>query len=122
MAEQNPSTANQAGLSDNAAGGLAYVTIIPAILFLILAPYNRNPTVRFHSWQCLFLAIAWLVIHGGLIVVGMVPGMGWPVFVLEPLVGLGFFVVWIYVLINTFNGKRIKLPIVGDLAEKQANG
>lgn len=122
MEEQNPSTVNQSGLSDNAAGGLAYVTVIPAIIFLVMAPYNRNPTVRFHSWQCIFMAIAWLVIDFGFIALRVIPGMGWPELILGPLVGLGFFILWIYVLINTFNGKRIKLPIVGDLAEKQANG
>ena len=30
-----------AGLDDNVAGALAYVTIIPAILFLVLEPFNR---------------------------------------------------------------------------------
>jgi hypothetical protein len=28
------------GLADNVAGMLAYVTIIPAIIFLVLEPYN----------------------------------------------------------------------------------
>ncbi len=28
---------------------LAYITVIPAIIFLILEPYNRIPLVRFHS-------------------------------------------------------------------------
>ena len=44
----------QSGLSDNAAGALAYVTIIPAIIFLVMEPYNKNRFIRFHSWQCLF--------------------------------------------------------------------
>ncbi len=30
------------GLADNVAGMLAYVTIIPAIIFLIVEPYSRN--------------------------------------------------------------------------------
>ena len=49
----------QSGLSDNAAGALAYVTIIPAIIFLIVEPYNKNSYIRFHSWQSIFLGIAW---------------------------------------------------------------
>ena len=49
---------NQSGLSDNAAGALAYVTIIPAIIFLIVEPFNKNPYVRFHAWQSIFLGIA----------------------------------------------------------------
>ena len=51
---------NQSGLSDNAAGGLAYVTFIPALIFLLVEPFNKNPYVRFHSWQSIFLIIAWI--------------------------------------------------------------
>ena len=44
----------QSGLSDNAASGLAYITIIPAIIFLVVAPYNQKPEIRFHCWQSIF--------------------------------------------------------------------
>ena len=64
MSEQNPS-----GLSDNAAGGIAYLTIIPAIVFLIVDPFKMNAYVRFHTWQSIFLFIAWTVID---ILVGLV--------------------------------------------------
>jgi hypothetical protein len=40
------------------AGMLAYFTIIPAIIFLLIEPYNRNRFVRFHSFQCLFVAVS----------------------------------------------------------------
>ena len=46
------------GLTDNVAGGLAYITIFPALLFLFLPPYNRRPFVRFQCCQCLFLFLA----------------------------------------------------------------
>ena len=36
----------QSGLSDNSAAAIAYITIIPAIIFLVLEPYNRKPFVR----------------------------------------------------------------------------
>ena len=118
--QQQPAAA-QSGLSDNAAGGLAYVTIIPAIIFLIVPPYNRNRFVRFHSWQSIMLAIAWIVVEVGLMVLGRIPGVGLVDLFLGPLVGLAFFVLWLMVLIQAFTGKMFKLPIVGDLAEKQAN-
>ncbi len=54
MTEETP----QSGLSDNAAGALAYVTVIPAIIFLIVEPYNKNPYIKFHAWQSIFLGIA----------------------------------------------------------------
>ena len=39
MSDVNVSGDHVSGLSDNAAGGLSYITIIPAIVFLILEPY-----------------------------------------------------------------------------------
>ena len=48
-----PSSA-QPGLSDSAAGALAYFTFIPAIIFLIVEPYSRNPFVRFHACSPFF--------------------------------------------------------------------
>ncbi|MGH9590015.1 MAG: DUF4870 domain-containing protein [Terracidiphilus sp.] len=119
--QQPQPAAAQSGLSDNAAGGLAYVTIIPAIIFLIVPPYNRNRFVRFHSWQSIMLAIAWFVVEVGLIVLGRIPGIGLVDLFMGPLVGLAFFVLWIIVLIQAFTGKWFKVPILGDLAEKQAN-
>src|SRR5512146_3206085 len=64
------------GLTDNVAGMLAYVTIIPAIVFLVIEPYNRNRFVRFHAFQCLFTAVALIVIH---IVLMMIPIIGWAI-------------------------------------------
>jgi uncharacterized membrane protein len=37
------------------------------------------------------------------------------------LAGLFFFVVLVIVFVSAFNGKLFKLPIIGGLAEKQAN-
>jgi uncharacterized membrane protein len=122
MPEQIPSATNQTGLSENAAGGLAYITVIPAIIFLILAPYNKNSYIRFHSWQCIFMAIAWIVIDLAIGVFGrMLVFLRLLTFGLYPLVALAMFILWLIVLIKAFNGERYKLPIIGDLAEKQAN-
>jgi uncharacterized membrane protein len=115
-----PSTA-QSGLSENAAGGLAYVTIIPAIIFLLVEPYNRSSYIRFHAWQCIFMAIAWIVVDVAIGILARVMSvMGFLAFGLYPLVALGMLILWLMVLIKAFNGERLKLPIVGDLAEKQA--
>jgi len=48
-----------AGMTDNAASALCYVLgLITGILFLVLAPYNQNKTIRFHAFQSIFLSIA----------------------------------------------------------------
>jgi uncharacterized membrane protein len=111
---------NQSGLSDNAAGGLAYVTFIPAIIFLVIEPFNKNSYVRFHSWQSIFLSIAWVAVDVILRIIGRLPFLGLINLFLWPVVGLLFFILWLVVMINAFNGKRFKLPLIGNLAEKQA--
>ena len=121
MPDALPPVASQAGLSETAAGGLAYVTIIPAIVFLIVAPYNRNSYIRFHSWQSIFLAVAWIVVEVGIMMFRRIPFIGWTMWFLGPLVGLAFFLLWLIVMIQAFSGKRFKVPVIGDFAEKQAN-
>lgn len=111
---QSPQTSAQGGLSDNAAGALAYVTIIPAIIFLIVEPYNRKPYVKFHSWQCIFLCIAAFAVH---LVLSFIPVIGW---ILVPFVSLGFLVIWIIVLLKALKGERFELPLIGKYASQQA--
>ena len=122
MSDVNASGINVSGLSDNAAGGLSYVTIIPAIVFLIAEPYKKSSFVRFHAWQSIFFFVAWAVID---ILVGVVqnivPSAVFLTLTVLQLVGLAIFLVWIFVFVSAFSGKRLKLPIIGDLAEKQAN-
>jgi uncharacterized membrane protein len=40
---------------------------------------------------------------------------------LHLLVSLGAFVLWIVLLLKANQGQMYKLPIIGDMAEKQAN-
>jgi uncharacterized membrane protein len=108
-----PEETIQGGLTDNNAAGLAYVTIIPAIIFLVVAPYNQKPLIRFHAWQSIFLNIAWIAIS----IIGIIPILGWLIFGVGMLV---LFVAWIIVLLKALKGERYKLPFIGDLAEKQA--
>jgi len=113
---------NASGLSDNAAGGLSYITIIPAIVFLIVEPYKRSAFIRFHAWQSIFLYVAWAVVHILVQVVqNLIPSVVFLTLTLWQLVDLAFFVVLVIVFVGAFNCKLIVLPIVGGLAEKQAN-
>lgn len=104
----------QSGLSSNAAGALAYVTIIPAIIFLIIEPYNKNSFVRFHSWQSIFLGIATFAVD---MLLSFIPIVGWMIL---PLAMLGFLVLWVICLLKAVKGERFKLPLIGNFAEQQA--
>lgn len=102
------------GMQDNVAGALAYVTIIPAIIFLVVAPYNQSKFIRFHAFQCIFLTVALIAID---IILGFIPFVGWMLF---PLVGLGGLLLHILCAVKAYGNAKFKLPVIGDLAEKQA--
>ncbi len=108
-------------MADNVAGMLAYVTIIPAIIFLVVEPFNKNRFVRFHAFQCLFFAVAWTVLWIALSIVAHIPILGWLTVLIWPLVGLAGLIIWVILLLKANQGQMYKLPIIGDMAEKQAN-
>jgi|SRR5580658_5873598 uncharacterized membrane protein len=115
MTESTPS-----GLSDNGAGALAYITIIPAIIFLAMPPYNKSSFVRFHAWQCIFLTIAWIVLFIVLAIFARIPLFGIIMFPIMLMLDLGMFVLWLVVVLKALNGQRFKIPVIGALAEGQA--
>ena len=109
-------------LSDHAAGAIAYLTFIPAILFLVLEPYKRNSYVRFHAWQSILLfvgafgvnlVLAFLLIFA-LLFSPRLHLLAWRA------IELFWIAVWIACVVNAAMGKRFKLPVIGELAEQQA--
>jgi uncharacterized membrane protein len=119
MSESTPS-----GISDNAAGAIAYLTIVPAIAFLVLVPYKRSAYVRFHAWQSIFLTLFAVVINYALNYVLESTGVaGANLFVpVTAIIWIFWFLLWIFCVIKALNGHRVMVPIVGRLADRQANG
>ena len=114
------SGAQTGGMADNIAGMLAYVTIIPAIVFLVVEPYNKNRFIRFHSFQSIFFTLAWIVLSIGLNIIAAIPVLGWMTLLIWPLIGLAGLIIWVVLLLKANQGQMFKLPVIGDLAEKQA--
>jgi uncharacterized membrane protein len=107
-----PPTAGS-GLSDSAAGAIAYLTIIPAILFLVLDPYKDKPFVKFHAFQCLGLAVTGFCLG----VIGIIPFLGWIILFLGTIV---LFIAWILCILKASQGGAFKLPVIGKFAAEQS--
>ena len=104
-------------LEPNIAGLLCYVLgwITGLVFFLI---EKDDKFVRFHAMQSIVFFGAVTVAMIVLDLLRMIPYI-WPLFVaLESLLGLFAFVMWIILMIKAYQGERLKLPIVGDMAEK----
>jgi uncharacterized membrane protein len=112
-----PEETAQNGLSESAASGLAYLTFIPAIIFLVVAPYNQSAKVRFHCWQSIFLGVALVVVWVLNIILLFIPIIGW---LISIVLMLGLFILWIICVIKAFGGERFMIPVIGPFAAKQA--
>lgn len=113
-------------LPENIGGALAYFTFIPAILFLVLEPYKKNRFLRFHSFQCLLLWGAAILIGIALklasVVLFIIPILG-PllVWVVAAVVVLAAIVIWLVLVIKAFQGEMFQLPMLGDFAARYAS-
>jgi len=114
-------TTTGGGLTDNVAGMLAYITIVPAIIFLVIEPYNRKRFVRFHAFQSIFFGVAWIVLSIAVSIITAIPFLGLLSLLIWPIIGIGGLILWILLLLKANQGQMWKLPVIGDMAEKQAN-
>lgn len=116
--------ASAAAMTDNAASALCYALgLITGVLFLLLAPYNQNRTVRFHAFQSIFLSVAVIIIAIALAIFNSIIGglIGWW---FASIIGLIFnlacLALWIAMIVTTYQGRSIPLPIIGPIAQQQA--
>jgi uncharacterized membrane protein len=86
----------------------------------VTAPYNQSRFVRFHSYQSIFFCVAVFAVQVALSVLTVVPLLIFLTAPLHMLVFLGSMILWIVLLLKANQGQMFKLPVIGDLAEKQA--
>ncbi len=101
------------GLQPNIAAGLSYLFWwVGGLVFFLIEKQNRF--VRFHALQSLIFFAGISILS---VVIGYIPFIG----LLSDLIWLVGFVGWIVLMIQGFQGKYYKLPVIGNYAEKYAN-
>jgi uncharacterized membrane protein len=127
MASPTPTPAASSGMSNNVAGLLCYVVgWITGLIFLLIDPYKNDKFVRFHAFQSIFFNIALIGVYIAVFFISIVLGFitkGLSIIIMGPLmllVWLGVLITWIFLMIKAYNNQTFKLPIIGDLAAKQA--
>jgi uncharacterized membrane protein len=111
---QQPGGQHQAGsgMTENVASGLSYVlTWLTGLIFFLV---DKRPEVRFHAMQSIAYGVLWTLIA---VIRPYLPG---PIGALLGIVLFAFFIGWIVLMIQGFQGKHFKLPVIGDFAEQQA--
>ena len=115
----NPTpAATGSGISANLSAMLCYtpfVGIIFSIVFLLIEPQKKDRFVRFHAFQALFLWIAAVVLW--LVLRSILPFGLWPLLWLVRLAIIGGL---IFLMVKAYNNEEFKVPVIGDIAAKQA--
>lgn len=113
------------GMQANVSALLSYVAgWITGLIFFLIEKDNKY--VRFHALQS-------IIVFGALTASGIVLsiifslfmmmqlGFMYPIFsVLSLLIWLAALILWVILMIKAYQGERFKLPIVGDIAEKNS--
>ena len=122
VAVPGPRERNELPIPENIAAVIAYITVIPAIVFAYVAPFRRSLFVRFHAFQHIFLfvvavgsaiaaSVLWMLLQ-------LLPFMRVLVFPFAGLIGLAWFFLWLLLVVKAYHQEWFKLPWIGDLAEE----
>jgi len=111
------------GMEPNVAGLLCYLFgWVTGLIFFILE--KENKFVRFHAMQS-------IVVFGAISIVFFILALIFSPFIytygawlvrgiINGLLGVLTFILWIVLMVQAYQGKKFKLPWAGNFAEKQA--
>lgn len=133
-----PQAKSGTGIDPNVAAAISYIWIVGLIFFFI---EKENRFVRFHAMQSILYGIAWSVLMIVLIILGVIfTAIGAAISATAGdaigtlfgiIVGLVWLLIWLVPLamlvgliltaVKAYQGKTVKLPIIGNIAEKIVN-
>src|SRR5947209_4242840 len=122
MGNVSPLGPSSIGMDPKVSAGLGYLILVVGLIFFFIEKQNRF--VRFHTLQAVLLAVSLFVLFFVIIFAGIAAafvngGLAGLIFSLGNLaVWVGGFIAWLVGMINAFQGKYFKLPVIGDLAER----
>jgi len=114
-------------MDTNVVGALTYLAgFLTGIIFLVTDPYKSNSFVRFHAFQSIFFNVAWIgfwmiwmILSAVLtpLTAGIFGLIALPLMLIFTLTGFG---IWIFLMVQAYQQRLFKLPIVGRLAAQHA--
>lgn len=113
MAQTKDLGKTSVGIQANLAAVLSYAAFwVSGLIFFLIEKENKY--LRFHALQS-------VILFGGLnilfIILLFIPILGWMLLmILCPLL----IVLWVVLMVKAFQGEQIKLPFVGNIAEKNS--
>jgi uncharacterized membrane protein len=103
--------------SDRHLAALAYLTFVPAAIFLLLPDFRPRRFIRFNAWQSITLWAIFLVLTIAAIFLSNIAAA--IVFLLFGILAtLAMIFLWFVLSIKAWLGERFELPLLGELAAR----
>src|SRR5271154_1646900 len=122
------SGAGTEGLQENVAGLLCYIFgWVTGLIFLLI---DKRSFVRFHAARSIAFNIGvvalwfafWIVVLLLTFITAMLKfPIGFLTIFLWPIIGIGIFIGWVFVMYKSYSHEKYKLPIIGDIVERMVN-
>lgn len=123
-----PAAAATSGIEENVAGLLCYIFgWLTGLIFLLI---DKRPFVKFHAIQSIVLNVAcimvmfafWIVVLIASAVTMLIFHLPIGAFLgfLMPVLGFGFFALFIFCMIKAYQHEKFKVPVIGNMVEKWA--
>ena len=120
MANNANSKKTITGLPENTEAALTYLFgWVSGLVFLLLEKENKK--IKFHAMQSLitFGGIHILMIILSAILFPLFFVLGGIISILIPISGLLAFVLWLILIVKTYQGEQFEVPFVGEFVKKQ---
>jgi uncharacterized membrane protein len=120
--QQEPAESSGTGLDPNIGATVAY--LFGWVTGLIMLLIEDDEFVTFHAKQSIAYSIVVFVAYIGVAILGFILGMiptfigdvlGLLTLILYPVVGLGSFAGWVWLMYQAYQGNMYKLPVVGNM-------
>ena len=109
------------GLEANVAGLLCYVLgWVTGLIFILIE--KENKFVRFHAMQSIVTFGTITAASIVLSILGLIPFIGVVFDIINWIIGVLAFVLWIVLMVKAAQGTMYKLPWAGNVAEKYVGG
>jgi uncharacterized membrane protein len=112
-------TGTSTGLDPKVSGLLAYLFgWVTGLVFFLIEKEHRE--VRFHAAQSILISVSLIAAYLALGIVLMIPVIGLVALVGYAVLGLGGLALWIYLMVQAYNLNHVRLPVLGEIAERMA--
>ncbi|MGD1213838.1 MAG: hypothetical protein ABR861_02495 [Terriglobales bacterium] len=103
--------------AERAAAAVAYLTLAPAAVVLLLPAFRNNRFVRFHAWQSILLwGVFFVLTIAALFLSNVAAAMVFLLFGI--LASLAMLFLWIVLSLKAWQGERFEVPLFGEFAAR----